>query len=616
MNRTGPAPPATRPSQLLSKSDFKVASSCPTKLYYRKLGYPDARSGDAYLAMLAEGGYMVEKLARIVHPDGVAVDLSRGQLAAAAETARLLAANDSITLFEATFIHAGRLARVDVLRREGNVFYLMEVKAKSIDPLAAVEIQAATGGFFRTRRRPHAIASGWREYLEDVAFQYVLLTDMHPEAEIRPQLVLVNRHHVSSVDGLPQCFRLVRRSDGRLLDVEFTGDVEAVRARPLTIAFDVSSEVLELAPAVRARSDAFLASLAPVSTRLDPVLGRHCRDCEFAARDDAGRSGFHECWGARAAKPPLVLELYRGGKLIDELIGEGVYSLHDVEPARVPATGRYGQRARRQVEQVRTGEEWIGDELGGKLRELEDPLHFVDFEAARFAIPHFAGMRPYGLLAFQWSCHTVAAAGSVPVHREWLNTDDLWPNAGFAASLRAALGDVGTILVWSHFEATVMRSIADDLRLRGGDPALIAWLETAARPAGGANGGRLLDLHRLCEDHYQHPLMGGRTSIKFVLDAVWRTSAAVRARFEEIEGRPGDPLHGPYAALPPFDVGGRSEVVADGTNAVRAYEAMMYGLERDDAAIRKAWRELLLQYCRLDTLAMVLILEHWLGPNE
>jgi hypothetical protein len=45
---------------------------------------------------------------------------------------------------------------------------------------------------------------------------------------------------------------------------------------------------------------------------------------------------------------------------------------------------------------------------------------------------------------------------------------------------------------------------------------------------------------------------------------------------------------------------------------VRAYFAMVYGVERDDPAIRAQWSELLLEYCKLDTLAMVLIWEHWM----
>jgi hypothetical protein len=63
--------------------------------------------------------------------------------------------------------------------------------------------------------------------------------------------------------------------------------------------------------------------------------------------------------------------------------------------------------------------------------------------------------------------------------------------------------------------------------------------------------------------------------------------------------------------LPPLEINGRTVVVAEGTGAIRAYEAMMYGMERDNPAIRNRWRDLLRQYCRLDTLAMVWIWTHW-----
>lgn len=58
----------------LSKSDFKVAMTCPTKLYYRKLKYPTTMDGNEFMEMLAEGGYMVGKLATLLYPEGV--DLS------------------------------------------------------------------------------------------------------------------------------------------------------------------------------------------------------------------------------------------------------------------------------------------------------------------------------------------------------------------------------------------------------------------------------------------------------------------------------------------------------------------------------------------------------------
>lgn len=57
----------------LSKSDFKIARTCATKLYYKKLGYPSARDGDEYLQFLADGVYMVEAVAKLLHPEGVEI---------------------------------------------------------------------------------------------------------------------------------------------------------------------------------------------------------------------------------------------------------------------------------------------------------------------------------------------------------------------------------------------------------------------------------------------------------------------------------------------------------------------------------------------------------------
>jgi hypothetical protein len=46
-----------------------------------------------------------------------------------------------------------------------------------------------------------------------------------------------------------------------------------------------------------------------------------------------------------------------------------------------------------------------------------------------------------------------------------------------------------------------------------------------------------------------------------------------------------------------------------------AYQDLMYGENRDQGsvnqAVRSQWKELLYQYCRLDTMAMVIIWKHW-----
>ena len=78
----------------LSKSDFKVAMTCPTKLYYRKLKYPTTMEGNEFMEMLAEGGYMVGKLATLLYPGGVDLSDERSPEKSAEITKELLLNND------------------------------------------------------------------------------------------------------------------------------------------------------------------------------------------------------------------------------------------------------------------------------------------------------------------------------------------------------------------------------------------------------------------------------------------------------------------------------------------------------------------------------------------
>ena len=106
-------------------------------------------------------------------------------------------------------------------------------------------------------------------------------------------------------------------------------------------------------------------------------------------------------------------------------------------------------------------------------------------------------------------------------------------------------------------------------------------------------------------------LLKGQTSIKVVCDAVWKSNPEIRADFPEyLKIRDGEILS-PYASLPPVVIDGHPVVVADGTGAIRAYDAMMSGAEHRNPETKRPWRDLLLQYCRLDTLAMLWIGRHW-----
>ena len=55
----------------LTKSRFKLAIECPTKLFYTgKSTYANQNLDDSFLLALAEGGFQVGELAKCYFPDG------------------------------------------------------------------------------------------------------------------------------------------------------------------------------------------------------------------------------------------------------------------------------------------------------------------------------------------------------------------------------------------------------------------------------------------------------------------------------------------------------------------------------------------------------------------
>jgi hypothetical protein len=222
-------------------------------------------------------------------------------------------------------------------------------------------------------------------------------------------------------------------------------------------------------------------------------------------------------------------------------------------------------------------------------------------------------MHPYELAAFQWSVETVHTADAQVDHAEWLNTDNVFPNFEFARRLRSQIGDQATVYVWSHFELDVLSEIRRQMQNGGeNDSDLAAWLDRMTEP----RNPRIVDLYLLAKDHYFHQAMKGSLSIKYVLRAAWEKNNTLRenppfARYLKFDEHGS--LVDPYATLPPLPIGEKEEVIREGTGPMRLYQEMMFGMARADAALCQSYRRLLLQYCELDTKAMVFIWMHWLS---
>jgi hypothetical protein len=609
---------AIRPprQRTLSKSDFTLARTCEAKLYFREARYPDNREFDPYLVMLAQGGYMVEALAKARYADGIQLEYGSDFEGDAALTLEYLQ-RDNVTLFEGTLHSARRLARADIIVKQGDTIRLIEVKAKSFDSQEHLASLAdGNKGVFVTRR---GISAKWDKYLADITYQTLLLERMLPGVTVEPFLCLVDKSKRSDVNDIPELFKVERKRDRhgveRIHTARFTGDVALLPELDLVTEVPVGYVVDMMRDGVEAEAARFEQLLDSPREEFTATIGHVCRECEFRIAD-LERNGFRECWGELADASPHMLELFSIGTLkadggvsmAESLASLGKSSLFDIPEERLVrkdgTVGPVATRQRRQIACARTGEFWISDQLQDVLREVQYPAHYVDFEVSRLALPYHAGMRPYGQVAFQWSSHSVAAPGAVPRHGEWLNTEHSWPNERFVRSLRAEIGDEGSVLTWSRFEEFTLNEAIRDLAQFGlMDKELAEWVADVV-------GRRMVDMCVWAREHFHHPGMGGRTSIKAVLDSLWKSDAQMRTQFEGWTSLTASAEEDPYAALPAIEINGIVQDVREGTGAIRAYEAMMYGVEKTDEKAKAEWGRLLRQYCQLDSLSMVLIFEH------
>ena len=102
----------------LTKSRYKIAIDCPTKLYYTgKPEYANSKLDNPFLKALANGGFQVGALAKCYWPEGIDVT-STNHEQAYQETAELLR-KTNVVIFEAALRFENLFVRVDVLEKKG-----------------------------------------------------------------------------------------------------------------------------------------------------------------------------------------------------------------------------------------------------------------------------------------------------------------------------------------------------------------------------------------------------------------------------------------------------------------------------------------------------------------
>jgi len=644
--------------RLLTKTRFTLGCDCPTKLYYtRKDEYSNRMQQDTFLKALAEGGHLVGALSQLYYPAGQLVETLK--TADALEQTAALLEQEDVTIFEAAFQFQDLFIRVDILVKHGKQIQLVEVKSKSIDTNEDDPFRGIKGG----------IRSGWRRYILDVAFQKYVLTHACPDYGVSSYLMCVDKHCRCTVNGLNQMFEVVTKGN-RTEVIPRSGVSSDDVCRQTLVKNCVEGHIEQLTGESYADRSfeqhvEWLSHHYKQDSKIAPELGAKCKKCEFRATADERSSGqldgYRACWQDALGwsdddfQRPQVDEIWNFGKL-DRCIGEGKTRIEDLSEDDVPndSDGKPGlsqqQRQALQVDFMRSGQKssYVDrDELRRVLAEWKFPLHFIDFETAAPAIPMHRGLKPNAKLAFQFSHHVVTEDGAVSHAGEFLNVEPgANPNVEFLRQLKAELeNDDGTIFKYSHYENTVLNQLRSQLLSNGDDVPdrndLCGFICNITNSTGDAADGwsgprNMVDLQKVVARYYYHPLTRGSQSLKYVLPAMLNDSEFLQTKYSQ-------PIYGAKGGIPslnfmdqawvqyenecvrdPYDLLDdvfddlptgyweylkELDAIDDGGTAMTAY--MRIQNEELPASYHERIVKSLLQYCELDTLAMVMLYEGW-----
>jgi hypothetical protein len=650
----------------LSKSKFRTGIDCPNKLYFLSKGnlYYNKKIDDPFLESLAQGGFQVEELARLHYPEGRFIEAHPGDYEASiVETHPLIESHENIVIYEAAFEYDGYYVRSDVVVKGGNDLKLIEVKAKSYDPNNDYEFIGKRG----------AITTQWKPYLFDLAFQYYVASNAYPNLKITSYLMLADKSKESQIDGLNQLFRIPSKDQGnqrfdierKVHSLEDVGDSVLSEKNVQPIIDDIISgkykyhENLSFKEAIDLLKQVYFEENYPNW----PTDFSTCKKCEYRSDQSdipVGQElGYLKCfktqhqWTDSCFTKPNAFEVwnYQGKNLIEE----NRLFIEDLEEQDFkvePKAGQISSSERRwiQVEKRKNCDNSIyclKEELGDEMNQWKYPLHFIDFETSSVALPFFKGGRPYEQVAFQFSHHKVLENGTITHQTEFIDAEPgHFPNFEFARALKQALEENnGSIFMFATHENSILNAIINQLLLskESDKVQLITFLKSitksTANNAESWKGDRLMiDLRDIILKYYYNPLTKGSNSIKELLPAVLESDKDLQVRYAKCIGELGisslnfhsnhiwitkdlEKVVNPYKMLPPlFEtwnsnqkdilISGISDI-ANGGEAMMAYAKLQYvdmmNQEREEliSGLKK--------YCELDTLAMVMILEHLKG---
>lgn len=318
---------------------------------------------------------------------------------------------------------------------------------------------------------------------------------------------------------------------------------------------DVSHEVNALCEEVALEMDSALDYLSqkaePKGACVCIYKGRsnHCTTFSHS-NPDIPKYGVHDITRIGLSKKKLA-----------ELIDSEIFQMHEVPEDMELSLAQRNQISTHVMNEVMMNKGKIADEL----ENLKYPLYFIDYETFPSAIPMFDGFSPYQQIPFQYALFVQEKQGGELKHYEFLHDTNSDPSRAFAESMRKHISETGSVIVWSKkFECSRNKEIAERL------PEFAPFMESV--------NNRTYDLMDVfTKQHYVHKDFKGSTSIKKVLPVL-----APELSYKELAIQEGGTASSSWMTL-----------INPGLLASEKSQ-----LKKD-----------MLEYCKLDSFAMVRILE-------
>lgn len=268
------------------------------------------------------------------------------------------------------------------------------------------------------------------------------------------------------------------------------------------------------------------------------------------------------CWRTQRGIPEYsVYNIFRFGTPKEQqLTREGIVRIEDIsDDFEMTAAQKL------KVENYKSNTPHIDTEkIAAFVETITYPIYHLDFEAMQQAIPQWQGVKPYAQIPFQYSLHIEHEDGTLE-HREFLAEAGVDPRRALAERLVEDIPVGVTVLAYSmSFEKGVIGKLAEQFQdLRKHLLDILPSVKDLMLP--------------FQKGYYICPHMKGSYSIKAVMPALV-----------------------PHMA----DAYKQLDLVHDGSEAMHTFSQLTFMSAEEHVRAREA----LLEYCKLDTFAMVEVL--------